>query len=39
MLDTVVFVPDQGVFYEVFRAVTTLSALDSLEVARITVTA
>jgi hypothetical protein len=38
VLDTVVFVPDQGVFYEVFRAVCGLSSLDSLEVARITVT-
>jgi hypothetical protein len=38
VLDTVVFVPDQGVFYQVFRAVCALSSLDSLEVARITVT-
>src|SRR5262249_33646756 len=39
VLDTLVFVPDKGVFYEVFRAVCTLSSLDSLEIARITVTA
>jgi len=38
VLDTVVFVPDQGVFYQVFRAVCALSSLDSLEVARIMVT-
>ena len=38
VLDTVVFVPDQGVFYQVFRAVCALSRLDSLEIARIRVT-
>jgi hypothetical protein len=38
VLDTLVFVPDDGVFYEVFRAVCELSGLDSLEIARITVT-
>jgi len=38
VLDTVVFVPDQGVFYEVFRAVSSLSSLDSLEIARVTIT-
>lgn len=38
VLDTLVFVPDQGVFYEVFRAVCGLSSLESLEIARITVT-
>ncbi len=38
VLDTLVFVPDEGVFYEVFRAVCGLSSLDSLEIARVTVT-
>jgi len=38
VLDTLVFVPDHGVFYQVFRAVCSLSSLESLEVARITVT-
>jgi hypothetical protein len=38
VLDTLVFVPDRGVFYEVFRAVCALSSLESLEVARVTVT-
>lgn len=38
VLDTLVFVPDRGVFYEVFRAVCSLSSLESLEVARVTVT-
>ncbi len=38
VLDTVVFVPDQGVFYEVFRAVTDLSSLESMEIARVKVT-
>jgi len=37
VLDTLVFVPDRGVFYEVFRAVCSLSSLESLEIARITV--
>jgi len=37
VLDTLVFVPDKGVFYEVFRAVCDMSSLDSLEIARITV--
>jgi hypothetical protein len=37
VFDTLVFVPDQGVFYEVFRAVCDLSSLESLEIARITV--
>ena len=39
VLDTLVFVPDEGVFYEVFRGMCRLSSLDSLEIARITVTA
>jgi hypothetical protein len=39
VLDTLVFVPDRGVFYQVFRAVSSLSSLDSLEIGRITVTA
>ena len=38
VLDTLVFVPEEGVFYEVFRAVCGLSSLDSLEIARVTVT-
>jgi len=38
VLDTLVFVPDRGVFYEVFRAVCGLSSLESLEIARVTVT-
>jgi len=37
VLDTLVFVPEEGVFYEVFRAVCGLSSLDSLEIARVTV--
>jgi len=37
-LDTLVFVPDRGVFYEVFRAVCSLSSLESLEIGRISVT-
>ena len=37
-LDTLVFVPDRGVFYEVFRAVCSLSSLESLEIGRINVT-
>ena len=36
-LDTLVLIPEQGVFYEVFRAVFPLSGLTSPEVARITV--
>jgi len=38
VLDTLVFVPDKGVFYQVFRAVCGLSSLESLEVARVRVT-
>jgi hypothetical protein len=38
VLDTLVFAPDQGVFYEVFRAVCGLSSLESLEIARVRVT-
>ena len=38
VLDTLVFVPDRGVFYEVFRAVCSLSSLESLEIGRINVT-
>ena len=38
VLDTLVFVPDQGVFYEVFRAVCGLSSLESLEIARVRIT-
>lgn len=37
VLDTLVFIPDQGIFYEVFRAVCRLTSLDALEVARISV--
>ena len=38
VLDTLVFVPDQSVFYEVFRAVCALSSLESMEIARVRVT-
>ena len=38
VLDTLVFAPDQGVFYEVFRAVCALSSLESMEIARVRVT-
>jgi hypothetical protein len=38
VLDTLVFVPDRGVFYEVFRSVSGLSSLESLEIACVTVT-
>ena len=38
LLDTLVLVPEQGVFYEVFRAVGSLSSLDSPEIARVTIT-
>jgi hypothetical protein len=37
VLDTLVFIPDEGLLYEVFRGVCGLSSLDSLEVARITI--
>jgi hypothetical protein len=39
VLDTLVFIPDEGVFYEVFRGVCKLPSVDSLEIARIAVTA
>jgi hypothetical protein len=38
VLDTLVLVPEQGVFYEVFRAVGSLSSLDSPEIGRVTIT-
>lgn len=38
VLDTLVFIPEQGIFYEVFRGVCRLSTIDSLETARIDVT-
>ena len=38
VLDTLVFIPEEGIFYEVFRAVCPLTSLDRLEVARVTVT-
>src|SRR5262249_5125274 len=38
-LDTLVFVPDQGVFYGVFPAVCNLSSVESMEIARVKVTA
>ncbi len=38
VLDTLVLVPDDRIVYEVFRGVCRLGSLDSLEVARITVT-
>jgi hypothetical protein len=37
VLDTLVFVPDEGVFYEVFRGMCRLSSLDSQEVANIAI--
>jgi hypothetical protein len=37
-LDTLVFLPDEGIFYEVFRGSCALSRLDSTEIARVTVT-
>src|SRR5262249_17958930 len=37
-LDTLVFLPDEGIFYEVFRGSCALSRLDSPEIARVTVT-
>jgi hypothetical protein len=39
VLDTLVFVPDEGIFYEVFRGRCRLSSLDSLELARIVIKA
>jgi hypothetical protein len=38
VLDTLVFIPDEGIFYEVFRGVCPLTSLDGLEVAKVTVT-
>lgn len=38
VLDTLVFIPDEGMFYEVFRGVCSLSNLDNLEVAEIKIT-
>ena len=37
VLDTLVFLPDERIFYEVFRAVASLKSLDSLEIARVRV--
>ncbi len=37
VLDTLVFIPDEGIFYEVFRGVCRLSSLDVPEVAKVTV--
>ena len=37
VLDTLVFIPDEGIFYEVFRGVCRLASVDSLEIARITI--
>jgi hypothetical protein len=37
VLDTLIFVPDEGIFCEVFRGSCGLSTVDSLEVARITI--
>ena len=39
VLDTLVFMPDEGVFYEVFRGRCRLASLDSLEIAQIIVRA
>jgi hypothetical protein len=38
VLDTLVLIPDDGVFYEVFRAVCDLPSLDSVDVARVSIT-
>ena len=38
VLDTLVFIPDEGIFYEVFRGVCSLTNLDVPEVARIRIT-
>jgi hypothetical protein len=38
VLDTLVFIPDEGIFYEVFRGVCSLNSLDQPEVARIRIT-
>lgn len=38
VLDTLVLVPGEGIFYEVFRGVSTLTSLDTLEVAQIKIT-
>ncbi len=38
-LDTLVLIPDEGIFYEVFRAVCPLKSLDTLEICQIKVTA
>jgi len=37
VLDTLVLIPDEGVFYEVFRAVCDLPSLDSVDVARVSI--
>jgi hypothetical protein len=37
VLDTLVFAPEEGIFYEVFRGTCPLSTLDSLEIARISI--
>src|SRR5262245_57253135 len=36
-MDTLVLIPDEGVFYEVFRAVCDLPSLDSVDVARVSI--
>jgi hypothetical protein len=38
VLDTLVFIPDDGVFYEVFRAVCDLPSLDDVDVTGVSVT-
>jgi hypothetical protein len=38
VLDTLVIVPDEGIFYEVFRGVCPLTNIDTLEVAQIKIT-
>ncbi len=38
VLDTLVFVPDEGIFYEVFRVVCDLPSLDNVDVARVSIT-
>jgi hypothetical protein len=38
VLDTLVFIPDEGIFYQVFRGVCSLSNMDTPEIARIKIT-
>jgi hypothetical protein len=38
VLDTLVFIPDEGILYQVFRGVCALKSLDVPEVAQVTIT-